>query len=1000
LGISASQAYRAAQDAITQLQALQQALDQPPEDLLTNFSALKEQIEATDQAVKTLRAKTRIFNPLLSVLGWVPRYGPELAATPHLTALAVNLSGSARDLAVVIETILPILEEGGEGSLARAIIVLQEHSSLLESAHAGLRNAAHEQRFLDPADLDSGPFAEVGPFLETLDPLLPEVDRALGLFITLLPHADALLGLDAPKRYLLLGQSNFELRATGGFLGSMGVLTVEEGRITNLDYRRSYDWDNPDREKVEPPFPYVRYMRFGAWFIRDANWYADFPTSAQNVERFWGLDGHEPVDGVIAVDLYALQSLVEAVGPVTLPDYGISIKGPDALETIWENYRLNRDFLPYLTAAVAEHLQKPDLIGPENLPTLLQALERALQEKHILLFFDEPELEEAIVETGWSGAINSDPGDYLFVVDSDLSYAEVNRFVEQEIHYRVSLDPGFTIRESTVTISYWNHFDEWASGETQELFGGACFDPETEELVHSPGCYGDYVRLYVPQGSSFISAEGFDEGIALYDESGRTVMAGYVRIFPGQHRTVSITYVSAAGPVDGQYRLALQKQPGTDALPVEVEIEVRGSEGSVATLSTDLRTDRQITADWSEGQLVLSGGGTSVTQMDPQARVQQLAFAEGYALWQDGRRDDALARWRQENTIELVLDQANLLLSHSDLAEAEALCIAALELGPDLARAHFLLGRVRLETGDDEAAEQAFETALALEPENRVARLELGLLYEASGLYEEAYAQLQHADPAEASQILWQRIWQHFNNGEGEAGLGALNLLIRLAPQDPTARFVLGDQLRRLERYDQALAAFEAAHEIAPEDVWFYVGRGKVYAEQGLGEQAIADFEQAVDQAPENPEAWFLLGRYLWEFRQDVESAVAALEKALELHPNAWYATVLGNVHREAGNLDAAVMAYNVAVRLPGSTAYTWVMLGNAQGAQENWDRASAAYAEAVALDPDNAQLHATLADAYEKAGRLLDAIAEYEAALALEPGRENWERALERLRE
>ncbi|MGB9723121.1 MAG: tetratricopeptide repeat protein [Chloroflexia bacterium] len=997
VGLKVGRAYDAARQAIAHLGALQEWSSRPPQELLDNFEELKGHIEAAGRDLATVRAEIGFLDPLLHGLSWVPSYGDELAATPYLTAIAAELSGAASDLAQVASQLLPIFREGGEDGLLRTLAVLQENRPLLQQARARLQHAVYLRTLFDPTSLRDGPYGRFLPLLEELDPLLPTAVRALGLLDDFLPQAREVLGGAGPRRYLLLGQNNFELRATGGFLGSMGVMTVEGGEIADLDYRRSYDWDNPNREKMQPPYPYVRYMRFGAWFIRDANWYADFPTSARMVEEFWQRDGHGTVDGVIAVDLYAVQNLLEALGPVEVPGYGVSIGGSNALETLWEGYRRDPGFLPALTSAVAGRLQDPDLLQPERLPALLVALGRSLEEKHILLYFNDPTLQAAVVRAGWGGALRSDPGDFLMVVDSDFSYAEVNRFIEQEIAYRVSLDHGLQVRESTVTLTYRNHFDRWSSAETREQFGGACFDPQTEDLEVFPGCYGDYIRLYLPRGSRFVRAEGFDDGMEYREESGRTCIAGYLRVLPGEERTVSVTYVPPAGPLGGQYRLTLQKQPGTGALPVRVEVEVVGSEPAEASLQTDLRTDRVITAVWQEGKLVLSGEG-SATQVDPGKQAARQAFGEGLALWEAGRREEALARWRTASTADLILDRANLLLHRGRPDEAEALCQAALEVAPPSARAYFLLGKVFQERKDTEEARQAWEKAVALQPENPAARLELGLLFEAGGDVEQAYAHLQYADRKEASFILWQRVWEHLNAGEKEAGIKVLELLIRLTPEDLNARFVLADQLRVLKEYDRSLAAYEEAHRLAPTDVRFYTGRGQLYADQGRGEEALADLEEAVQVAPRSAEAWFYLGLYRWRFRNDAPGALDALRKAVDLNPNAWYATELGHVYLASGNPGAAIAAYERAVTLPGRNAYAWYSLGRAYQQQERWEEAASAYAEAVSLEPRNAWLHAALAHAYEQAGKKEKALAEYQAALALEPDHAEWQEAVERL--
>ncbi len=926
----------------------------------------------------------------------VSRYGPELAAVPHLSAMAADLAGAAADLTTVLSSTLPVLET--DGRFVSAVEVLRENLPLLTRAHARLQHAAYERTFLDPARWDDPPLAELAPLVEKVDAILPAANRGLGLLIALLPHADALLGMDAPRRYLLVGQNNYELRATGGFMGSMGPLEVYRGEIVSLDYRRSYDWDNPNRAKIQPPSPYVRYMRFGAWFIRDANFAPDFRATARTLQMFWEKDGHGALDGVIAVDLTAVQMLLEAVAPLEVPGYGLRVGGTGTLESIWENYRQDPGFLTALTHALFDRLQEPGTIAPGQLQALLGAFGRALEEKHILLYLNEPEVQEAIARAGWGGAIRSDAGDFLMVVDSDFSYAEVNRFIEQEIRYRVTLDPSLRVQESTVTLSYWNHFDRWSSAETREQFGGACFDPNTEDLEPLPGCYGDYIRIYVPQGSRFLGATGFDDGMEYRDEFGRTCIAGYLRVLPGEQRTVSVSYVPPVTALGGQYWLVLEKQPGTDAVPVEVEITMVGSAPEQTRLLTDLRTDRTVVARRQDGRLIAWSWGPASRSWDERRRVQEEQFAAGWELWQAGRAEEALARWQAARVLDLVLDRANLLLFRGEATEAEALCRAVQTIDPSSARAAFLLGEALQAKGDEAGARSAWEEAVRLDPDNRAARLELGLWYEAQGDIEQAYAHLQYADRAEATQALWQRVWPYLNGGEEAAGLAALDLIVRLVPEDANAWMVIASRYRMARRCTEAQAALEQLWRVAPGDIRYYLERAQLLAAQGKGTEALEELEQAVQVAPRSAEAWFLLGQTRRQLGR--KDAVAALEQAFSLHPNAWYATELGNAYREQGELDTAVRIWERAVALPGRNAYTWWTLGQGYEAQQRWADAAEAYAQASALEPNNAELYVLQARAYTQAGDRARAIRAWEAALALQPDNLAWQEALARLKE
>ncbi|MGC8874765.1 MAG: DUF4012 domain-containing protein, partial [Chloroflexia bacterium] len=333
-GLKVWRLQRAVRDAGRQWAVLQQARQRPPQEMLRGIGQWGGRISTAAADLATLRAELRILDPLLTRLGWVPHYGPEIAALPHLSAMAADLAGAGADLTAALSRTVTVLESEDTGKILRVAEVLQEQLPLLSRAHARLQHAAYERTFLDPYRWDDSPLADLKPLLEELDRTLPGATRRLGWLVAFLPHADTVLGKNGARRYLLVGQNNYELRATGGFMGSMGTLLLENGEIRALDYRRSYDWDNPHREKIQPPLPYVRYMRFGAWFIRDANFAPDFPTTARTLQMFWEKDGHEPVDGVIAVDLTAVQMLLEALGPVEVPGYGTRVGGSRALETI------------------------------------------------------------------------------------------------------------------------------------------------------------------------------------------------------------------------------------------------------------------------------------------------------------------------------------------------------------------------------------------------------------------------------------------------------------------------------------------------------------------------------------------------------------------------------------------------------------------------------------------------------------------------------------------
>ena len=86
------------------------------------------------------------------------------------------------------------------------------------------------------------------------------------------------------------------------------------------------------------------------------------------------------------------------------------------------------------------------------------------------------------------------------------------------------------------------------------------------------GCYWDYIRVYVPQGSTLLSRSHPSGPNPEEVLPGKAVFSGYLVIPPGGREEVSFRYRLPSGALahSGLYRLRLDKQPGISAFPVEM----------------------------------------------------------------------------------------------------------------------------------------------------------------------------------------------------------------------------------------------------------------------------------------------------------------------------------------------------------------------------------------------------------------------------------------------
>ncbi len=429
--------------------------------------------------------------------------------------------------------------------------------------------------------------AEAKPQIEDLRSKLPILAGALKNLSEDIPVLLKVLGHKRPQKYLLLFQNNQEARATGGFIGSYGILDIEKGEVRNIFIDGIFNIDGQLNKKIIPPRPVQKIS--AAWSAHDANWFADFPTSARKVAGFYEKTGGPTVDGVIAITPNVIQKILALTGPIEMPEYGITINADNfVVETqnqVEELYDkdLNqpKKILADLTPKIIEKIYENSSDGDHWLK-LLDVIEESFSEKHLLLYSRDEETERSIIKRGWGGEIKNTSGDYLSVVNSNLNGYKTDGVIEEEISHQAEIQPDGSVI-GTVKI--------------KRIHRGGNSEYYWYNRVNS-----DYLRVYVPYGSELLEAKGHtwqsyeppidyqshnfkadplvteiesrmvvdpDNGTQIFTESGKTVFGNWVYVSPGEEVEVmyryklpfKINFEDFTKPAD-KYSLLVQKQSG------------------------------------------------------------------------------------------------------------------------------------------------------------------------------------------------------------------------------------------------------------------------------------------------------------------------------------------------------------------------------------------------------------------------------------------------------
>jgi len=395
--------------------------------------------------------------------------------------------------------------------------------------------------------------------------------------------------ISGKKNVLVLFENYNELRPAGGFIGTFGDFKIENGSIISSRISSVYDLDGQLKEKIMPPIPVLNVN--DRWFLRDSNWFAHFPDSAKTVSDFYEKEGGETPDVVIAITPQLIIDMLKLTGPITLSSYGVTLTPENFIEltqvasTLSYNSPENKpkqvlaDLFPVL-------LQKIGLLEPMQLSVFFEILQNNLNNKQVVLFSTDSELQAQAQNFNWTGAIATTDRDYLSIVSANLGGTKSDLAIKQNVILKTVVgDNGEIINELTII-------------RKNTL-------PDMSQTNNS-----SFIRVLVPLGSNLISNSGFDKkdqlstigpktsdykthsrvfewenksvrdvisGTQIGVEAGKTYFANWIELKGGESKTVTLVYKLpfSIKNVD-HYSLTLQKQIGMLGQSVRLEMHFPG----------------------------------------------------------------------------------------------------------------------------------------------------------------------------------------------------------------------------------------------------------------------------------------------------------------------------------------------------------------------------------------------------------------------------------------
>ncbi|MFI5205366.1 MAG: DUF4012 domain-containing protein [Candidatus Paceibacterales bacterium] len=532
----------------------------------TNIKLARSQFQTT-QKIMIVAAPLRI----IPLVGWYVADGQR--------GISAAISGldAASTLADAITPYADVLGLKGKGTflggtaqerMAKAIEALSKVGPQLDSVAASLGQTKNQidqiQSWRYPNFLPGHPADKIDNIKKGLDGVESFLTDSRPLLLVL----PQIMGQDSEKHYLVLFQNDKELRPTGGFITAYAYFRVAKGVIISEGSDNIYNLDNSLLKRVAAPAPIAKYLNVSNLNLRDSNFSPDYLASMKTFESLYqSTSGSKKIDGIISLDTDFVISMMNVLGPIDAYGSKFTTDKVDACgcaQIIYELEQYADQPVNYdkgarkdIIGVLMQQLMQKAFNAPKGQwPNLLEAIINNLHQKHLLLYFHDSTSQDAVEKINFAGRLYNYDGDYLHINEANLGGAKSNLYVEEKANLVVKQGTGGALDETlTIDYKYPRQMDNCSLDRT----GGLCL----------AGIYQDYMRVYVPLGAKLIKSSGSEVAFTAAQDLDKTVFAGFFTVRPQGTAKIVLQY-SVPVKTQGQYKLLIQKQPGTDNIIYDI----------------------------------------------------------------------------------------------------------------------------------------------------------------------------------------------------------------------------------------------------------------------------------------------------------------------------------------------------------------------------------------------------------------------------------------------
>ncbi|KFI91556.1 hypothetical protein BISA_2312 [Bifidobacterium saguini DSM 23967] len=439
---------------------------------------------------------------LWKVASQVPYYGDDIRAVRTAVTAMENVSSQA----------LPSLKQASSALNMSDVSVnngtvdvsgLTKYSAALQKADTAIESAEHDLIGApDPHIAQiSDAMQKAKNYMHTLSGMVHDVNVAVQV-------APKMLANDGSTRtYLILAQTNSEIRPGGGLPGSWGMMTVSGGKVELEPFisGSSIPWFDEPVVDLTAEERTLFTDKLGRVAV-DVNFTPDFPRTGEIAKAMWKAHAGQDVDGVIAIDPVFLQNMLKVSGGVTLED-GVTLDGTNTAQ-----YLLNQVYIDkpedqqdaYFSAAAGSAFSHI-MANAQDGKAFLKAVTTSVAQGHMKVWSAHEDEQELLLNTPISGALKTDAATpEVGVFFSDLTQSKMDWSLKRSVEVKFDKVVPDGANQYTVHVKLTNMMtSDEVSSIPQYVLG---YQPEGIEN----GQIGTAVFAYAPAGGRLVDWKSTD----------------------------------------------------------------------------------------------------------------------------------------------------------------------------------------------------------------------------------------------------------------------------------------------------------------------------------------------------------------------------------------------------------------------------------------------------------------------------------------------------------